>query len=66
VEPDVAGFAYDDFKRAADLIKVGEASMRNALPQVRKWLETPAEQADATCPETERPAMPRTAPMPAD
>src|SRR6201987_4017981 len=42
VEPDVAGFAYDDFRRAADLIKVGEVAMRNALPEVRKWMETPS------------------------
>lgn len=62
VEPDVAGFAYDDFRRAADLIKMGEAAMRNALPQVRTWIETP----EATYPEIERRAEPRTAPMPAD
>ena len=63
VEPDVAGFGYDDFKRAADLIKVGEVAMRKALPEVRKWIETPAE---ATCPTVDGPAEPRTAPMPAD
>ena len=44
VEPDVAGFAYDDFKRADDLIRAGEVAMRNALPAVRKWLETPVEE----------------------
>ena len=43
VEPDVAGFAYDDFKRAAELIRAGEVAMRQALPAVRKWLQTPAE-----------------------
>src|SRR5450755_2618126 len=63
VEPDVAGFAYDDFKRAADLVRVGELAMRNALPEVRKWLEVPAE---ATYAGTERRALPRPAPMPAD
>jgi NTE family protein len=63
VEPEVAGFAYDDFKRAGDLISVGEAAMRKALPEVRKWLETPAE---ATYPAVERRREPRTAPMPAD
>ena len=46
IEPDVAGFAYDDFKRAGDLIRVGEAAMRSALPEVRKWLEVPAEPAN--------------------
>ena len=63
VEPDVAGFAYDDFKRAADLIKVGEIAMRNALPEVRSWMESPA---GATHPPLEGPKAPRTAPMPAD
>jgi hypothetical protein len=63
IEPDVAGFSYDDFKRAPELIHVGEVAMRKALPEVRKWLEIPAE---ATYSGTERRAMPRTAPMPAD
>jgi NTE family protein len=39
IEPDVAGFEYDDFKRAGELLKVGEVAMRRALPQVRKWFE---------------------------
>jgi len=45
IEPDVAGFDYDDFKRAGELIRVGEAAMRRALPEVRKWLEVPEEAA---------------------
>ena len=40
IEPDVAGFDYDDFKRSGELIRVGEVAMRHALPAVRKWLET--------------------------
>jgi NTE family protein len=63
IEPDVAGFAYDDFKRADDLIHAGEVAMRNALPEVRKWLEAPA---DTTFPETSRGAVLPPAPMPAD
>jgi len=63
VEPDVAGFAYDDFKRSGDLIKAGEAAMRIALPEVRKWMEMPV---DASYPTVERRGAPRTAPMPAD
>ena len=43
IEPDVAGFDYDDFKRAGELIRVGELAMRAALPEVRKWLEAPTE-----------------------
>lgn len=43
IEPDVAGFEYDDFKRAGELLRVGELAMRQALPAVRQWLSTPAE-----------------------
>ena len=63
VEPDVAGFAYDDFKRADDLIHAGEVAMRKALPAVRKWLETPAEEPASAKGQT---AIPKPAPMPAD
>ncbi len=45
VEPDVAGFGYDDFKRADDLIHSGEVAMRKALPEVRKWMESPANES---------------------
>ncbi len=62
IEPDVAGFAYDDFKRAGELITAGEVAMRKALPEVRKWLEGPAE---ALGPKTHAVAA-RPAPMPAD
>jgi NTE family protein len=43
IEPDVAGFDYDDFKRADELIRVGELAMLRALPDVRKWIEVPLE-----------------------
>lgn len=62
VEPDVAEYAYDDFKHADDLIKVGETAMRQAIPEVRKWMEVPI----ATYPDVERRRSPRVAPMPAD
>ncbi len=62
VEPDVAGFAYDDFKRVDDLIRAGELAMREALPVVRKWLEVPAE-ANSFANST---PVPQPAPMPAD
>jgi NTE family protein len=63
IEPDVAGYAYDDFKRADDLIRVGEVAMRAALPEVRKWAQPPAE---AAFDEKARAATVRPAPMPAD
>jgi NTE family protein len=63
IEPDVAGFAYDDFKRAAELVHAGEVAMRQALPEVRKWLESPAA---AGAPVKTHPAVPSPAPMSAD
>ena len=63
IEPDVAGFGYDDFKRAAELIKVGEIAMRSALPEVRQWMDAPSQAATAANP---RSAVPSPAPMPAD
>jgi len=63
IEPDVAGFAYDDFKRAGELITAGEVAMRNALPAVRKWMEVAAETPVAA---KARPVLARPAPMPAD
>ena len=64
IEPDVAGFAYDDFKRADELIRVGEAAMLNAMPAVRKWLATTPEESAVTA-KTSSP-LARPAPMPAD
>lgn len=63
VEPDVAGFAYDDFKRSPDLIRGGEIAMRQALPEVRKWLETPVE---TSAPAKRRRVIAPPAPMSAD
>jgi len=66
VEPDVAGFGFDDFKRSADLIRVGEAAMRQALPEVRKWLDSPV---GVQTPARVTPAVPGVqgpAPVPAD
>ena len=69
IEPDVAGFAYDDFKRADELIRVGEVAMRQALPEVRKWLATTPEEepagAKALGANGSAPVA-RPAPMPAD
>lgn len=62
IEPDVAGFAYDDFKRADDLIRAGEVAMRNALPEVRKWLEA----TESTVPAKARSAAAGPVAMPAD
>jgi NTE family protein len=69
IEPDVAGFAYDDFKRADELIRVGEVAMRQALPGVRKWLATTSEEEPASAKAlgaNGSAPVARPAPMPAD
>jgi NTE family protein len=63
IEPDVAGFDYDDFRRAGELIHVGEQAMRRALPEVRKWLALPSE---ANLPAQAPALVASPAPMPAD
>ena len=63
VEPDVAGFAYDDFKRAGELLAVGEVAMRRAMPEVRKWLE---QRVDERATPRFRPAIPAPAPIAGD
>jgi NTE family protein len=63
VEPDVAGFAYDDFKRTSDLIRAGELAMREALPEVRRWLEAPV---GGPVPAKTRPATPHAAAVTGD
>jgi NTE family protein len=63
IEPDVAGFDYDDFTRSRELIRVGAEAMRSALPTVRQWFEAPV---PATTPQKASPLLRRPAPMPAD
>ena len=63
IEPDVAGFAYDDFKRADDLVLAGEVAMRKALPEVRKWLQAPGE---ASAPRKASALTKSPPPLPAD
>ena len=41
LEPEVAEFGFDDFAKTSELVKVGEAAARAALPQIRCWLEAP-------------------------
>jgi NTE family protein len=45
IEPNVDGFAYDCFERTPELIKAGENSIREVLPQIRQWLAAPPEAA---------------------
>jgi NTE family protein len=40
VEPDVNGFEYDAFVHTGALIKAGEVAARQAIPALKKWVET--------------------------
>lgn len=42
--PNVAGFGYDEFVRAPELIRAGETAARAAVPEIKKWLEAPQPQ----------------------
>ena len=42
LQPEIGEFAYDDFVRAADLIRCGEIAARAAMPEIRAWMPAPA------------------------
>ena len=65
MEPEVAGFGYDSFERAADLIAAGEAAARAALPQIRAWLQPQPAVLKETGPER-KPLPPHPSPLPAE
>lgn len=54
LEPEIGEFGYDDFIRAPELIRAGEAAARVALPQIKSWFASPqpeaAKQAATTVP----------------
>ncbi len=58
--PDVSGFSYDDFARAPELVKMGEAVAREAMPKIKAWLEQPA----AAAAPSRTAAAPQAAPAP--
>ena len=65
LEPDVGNFAFDDFERAAELIAIGEESMRAALPALKTKLGI-VDQKPARAPAAEEPLpKPATAEAPA-
>jgi len=47
LEPAIGEFGYDDFARALDLVRAGEAAAREAVPQIKAWLPQPAPQPAA-------------------
>jgi NTE family protein len=50
IEPNVDGFEYDCFDRAKELMKIGEDSMRKALPKIHAWLNPGEGKAPASQP----------------
>ncbi len=60
IEPDVRGFGYDEFERAAELIRAGETAARAALPTIRAWVAEPATRKP---PERQPAAQPAQAPV---
>jgi NTE family protein len=61
-EADVNGFEYDAFVHTTALIKAGETAARQALPELRKWIETRQPLANASAAR----ALVQAATMPAD
>jgi NTE family protein len=45
LEPAIGEFGYDDFGRAAEMIRAGEIAARAALPEIRQWLPEASLQA---------------------
>ncbi|GAC1643767.1 MAG: hypothetical protein NVS9B15_00440 [Acidobacteriaceae bacterium] len=39
IEPPVDPYGFDDFGKTPELVAVGEAAARAALPEIRKWLQ---------------------------
>ena len=65
IEPDVGGFGYDSFERAAELIHAGEVAARAAMPHIRAWLQPRPEAAEIKQ-SSRKPLQPSTSPLPAD
>jgi NTE family protein len=53
LEPDVTGFAYDCFDRCKDLVRIGEAAARQALPTIRQWFPPEAQPTVVQAPEAQ-------------
>lgn len=54
LEPEIGEFGYDEFVRAPELIRAGEAAARLAVPQIKSWFAAPvaetAKQSATTVP----------------
>ena len=52
LQPEIGGFAYDDFVRAPELIRAGEAAARAIVPKLHEWMPAQPEVQIATHMET--------------
>jgi len=52
VEPAIGEFGYDDFARAPELVRAGEAAARAALPKIREWFPAAPPQPQPQQPQT--------------
>jgi NTE family protein len=50
LEPQIGEFGYDDFVRAPELIRAGEAAARESIAQIRRWLPEPKAAAAQAAP----------------
>ncbi len=57
LQPEIGEFAYDDFVRAPELIRTGEAAARAIMPTIREWLPAPVELPVAAATPTAAPAL---------
>ena len=58
LEPDVNGYKYDDFEHSPALVRAGEIAARNAMPEIRKWLQGESQRARACKPVAQTVALP--------
>ncbi len=48
IEPMIGEFGYDDFARAPELVRAGEAAAQAVLPKIREWLPADEPQPEQT------------------
>jgi NTE family protein len=60
IEPVIGEFGYDDFARAPELVRAGEAAARAALPTIRQWFPAAQSQPQTMLTPTDEPETPGT------
>jgi len=45
LEPEVAGYSWNDFERAPQIVEAGRRAAEAALPQIREWFRRPSRSA---------------------